>query len=80
MESRRSYGWGMTGSDKRVLNGNWKMNTEKCRVDMYTKQPMKLSGNVENSVKNLSAGEKVRAQRFGRFLPPQGDLNIRGEQ
>lgn len=56
------------------------MNTEKCRVDMYTKQPMKLSGNVENSVKNLSAGEKVRAQRFGRFLPPQGDLNIRGEQ
>lgn len=56
------------------------MNTEKCRVDMYTKQPMKLSENAESSVKNLSAGEKARTQRFVRFLPAQEGLNIRGEQ
>ena len=53
------------------------MNTENCRVDMYTKQPMKLSENAESSAKKPSAEEKARTQRFGRFLPAQGDLNIR---
>ena len=56
------------------------MNTENCRVDMYTKQPTKLSENAQSSAKNPSAEEKARTQRFGRFLPAQGDLNIRGEQ
>lgn len=80
MESRRSHGWGMTGSDKKGFE--WELEDEygKVQSGYVYKTADEAIRECRKFCKESKCREKVRAQRFGRFLPPQGDLNIRGEQ